>query len=41
MPFIWQMVTDRRLLDVMEHIMGDDVLLKSAVFFCKYPEKNA
>ena len=39
-PFIWQMATDRRLLDVMEQIMGPDVMLLSTGFFCKYPEKN-
>ena len=39
-PFIWQMATDRRLLDVMESIMGPDVMLLSTGFFCKYPEKN-
>jgi hypothetical protein len=40
-PFIWQMATDRRMLDLMEQIMGPDVMLLSTGFFCKYPEKNA
>ena len=40
-PFIWHMATDRRLVDVMEQIMGPDVMLLSTGFFCKYPEKNA
>ena len=40
-PFIWHMATDRRLLDVMQQIMGPDVMLLSTSFFCKYPEKNA
>ena len=35
------MATDRRLLDVMERIMGPDLMLLSTGFFCKYPEKNA
>ncbi len=35
--FIWQMATAPRLLDMMQAIMGDDFMLLSTHFFCKYP----
>ena len=41
LPFIWQMATDERLIELMEQIMGPDVMLLSTGFFCKYPEKKA
>ena len=39
--FIWKMSTDPRLLDVMEQIMGPDIMLLSTHFFCKYPEPDS
>lgn len=39
--FIWDLATDDRVLDVMQAVMGEDVLLLSTHFFCKYPEKAA
>ncbi len=39
--FIWQLATDRRLLDAMQAVMGDDLLLLSTHFFCKYPDPEA
>lgn len=38
--FIWQLSTDRRLLDVMEQVMGEDILLLATHFFCKYPDQS-
>ena len=38
--FVWQLATGRRVLDVMEQVMGPDVLLLSTHFFCKYPDPN-
>ena len=34
--FIWQLATDGRILDVMQAVMGDDIMLLSTHFFCKY-----
>ena len=39
--FIWELSTDDRVLDVMQAVMGEDVLLLAAHVFCKYPEKEA
>ncbi len=39
-PFIWELSTDDRVLDVMQAVMGEDVLLLSTHIFCKYPEKD-
>ncbi len=39
--FIWQLATDRKLLDVAEQLMGEDILLLSTHFFCKYPDPEA
>ncbi len=39
--FIWQLATDARVLDVMQAVMGDDVMLLSTHFFCKYPDPKA
>lgn len=36
--FIWDMAADPRLLDLMETLVGPDVLMLSTHFFCKYPE---
>jgi non-haem Fe2+, alpha-ketoglutarate-dependent halogenase len=38
--FIWKMSTDPRLLDLMQQIMGPDIMLLSTHFFCKYPEAD-
>ena len=35
--FIWDMATDRRLLDAVEEAMGPNIMLISTHFFCKYP----
>ncbi|MDE2740143.1 MAG: hypothetical protein OXI58_01020, partial [Gemmatimonadota bacterium] len=34
--FIWQMATDPRILDAMQEVMGEDIMLLSTHFFCKY-----
>ncbi|MDP6040460.1 MAG: phytanoyl-CoA dioxygenase family protein, partial [Candidatus Latescibacteria bacterium] len=39
--FIWQLATDRRILDVMQAVMGDDLMLLSTHFFCKYPDPES
>jgi ectoine hydroxylase-related dioxygenase (phytanoyl-CoA dioxygenase family) len=39
--FLWELATDTRVLDVMEAVMGADVMLLSTHVFCKYPEKEA
>ena len=38
--FIWQMAADPRVVDAVSACMGDDVMLLSTHFFCKYPEPN-
>jgi ectoine hydroxylase-related dioxygenase (phytanoyl-CoA dioxygenase family) len=38
--FIWELATDNRVLDVMEAVMGEDVMLLSTHVFCKYPDKD-
>jgi ectoine hydroxylase-related dioxygenase (phytanoyl-CoA dioxygenase family) len=38
--FIWKMSTDARLLDAVESVVGDDLLLLSTHFFCKYPVRE-
>lgn len=35
--FIWDLVTQPRLLDWIESLMGPNLLLLSTHFFCKYP----
>ena len=39
--FIWQMATDPRILDAMQEVMGEDIMLLSTHFFCKYPDPEA
>ena len=39
--FIWQMSTDSRVIDVMQELMGEDIMLLSTHFFCKYPDPKA
>ncbi len=39
--FIWQMATDARILDAMQQLMGEDIMLLSTHFFCKYPDPGA
>ena len=38
--FIWQLSADPGVLDVMEQVMGTDILLLSTHFFCKYPDSS-
>jgi non-haem Fe2+, alpha-ketoglutarate-dependent halogenase len=35
--FVWEMATHPTILDVVEAVMGPDVLLLATHFFCKYP----
>lgn len=39
--FIWQLATDKRILDIMQAVIGDNVMLLSTHFFCKYPDPEA
>lgn len=39
--FIWRMASDDRVLDAISACMGDDVMLLSTHFFCKYPDPGA
>ena len=39
--FIWELATDPRVVDVMEAVMGADLMLLSTHIFCKYPDKGA
>ena len=39
--FIWQMSTDSRVIDVIQELMGEDIMLLSTHFFCKYPDPEA
>ena len=39
--FIWQMAADPRVVDAVSACMGDDVMLLSTHFFCKYPDPEA
>ena len=36
--FIWKLAANPRVLDWMEGVMGEDLLLLSTHFFCKYPD---
>lgn len=36
-PFIWEMATHPRLLDWMQALIGENLLLLTTHFFCKYP----
>ena len=38
--FIWEMCTDARLLDAVGSVVGEDLLLLSSHFFCKYPTRE-
>ncbi len=40
-PFVWEMATHPRVLDLMQQIMGQDILLFRTVFMCKYPSRNS
>ncbi len=35
-PFIWEMATHTKIVDRVTEIIGDDILLLSTHFFCKY-----
>jgi ectoine hydroxylase-related dioxygenase (phytanoyl-CoA dioxygenase family) len=39
--FIWRMASDDRVVDAVQACMGDDVMLLSTHFFCKYPDPTA
>ena len=39
--FIWRMAADARVVDAVHACMGDDVMLLSTHFFCKYPDPDA
>lgn len=36
--FIWRLASDPRILEIIEGLMGRDILLLSTHFFCKYPD---
>ncbi|MDA0335656.1 MAG: phytanoyl-CoA dioxygenase family protein [bacterium] len=36
--FIWRMAADARILDAVSACMGQDIMLLSTHFFCKYPD---
>jgi len=35
--FIWKLATDKRLLDAVASVYGNDLVLAGTHFFCKYP----
>ena len=35
--FIWEMSTDPRLLDMIQSLLGENIVLLATQFFCKYP----
>jgi len=37
----WRLATDPRVLDVMEHVVGPDVMLLGTHFFNKQPDPDA
>ena len=39
--FIWQMSSDPRIVESMAACMGDDIMLLSTHFFCKYPDPDS
>ena len=39
--FIWQMASDPRIVESMAACMGDDIMLLSTHFFCKYPDPDS
>ncbi|MBT4609058.1 MAG: phytanoyl-CoA dioxygenase family protein [Gemmatimonadetes bacterium] len=38
--FIWQMAADPRVIEAVSACMGEDVMLLSTHFFCKYPDPD-
>ncbi len=38
--FIWQMAADPRVIEAISACMGEDVMLLSTHFFCKYPDPD-
>ena len=38
--FIWRMASDDRIIDLIASVMGEDILLLSTHFFCKYPDPD-
>lgn len=39
--FIWRMASDDRVVDAISACMGEDVMMLSTHFFCKYPDPEA
>ena len=39
--FVWRLATDPRVLDVMEQVVGPDVMLLGTHFFNKQPDPDA
>jgi len=39
--FIWQLASDKRVVDVIQTLMGEDVMLLSTHFFCKYADPES
>lgn len=39
-PFVWDLASNPRILDCMATLMGQNILLLSTHFFCKYPEQE-
>ena len=35
--FVWEMATDPRLLDLIQSLLGENLVLLATHFFCKYP----
>ncbi|HJM07058.1 MAG: phytanoyl-CoA dioxygenase family protein [SAR324 cluster bacterium] len=38
--FVWEMATNSKLLDLMQTLMGEDLMLLGSHFFCKYPVES-
>ena len=38
--FIWQLATNNKLIEVMKNVVGENLLLLSTHFFCKYPDPS-
>ena len=36
--FIWELTTHPQVMDVIQQVMGDDILVMGTRFFCKYPD---
>jgi len=40
-PFVWELASHPRILDVLQALVGPDLLLIGTHFFCKYPDPAA